>query len=159
MKELYLPRRPNHTISIANGDTLEWPRVELIAPRRIRLLQNFRVEWTADGFPRQALIIPAGFECDGGSVPAAAEWYLGRDNILPAAVPHDFQYYFQGKIPLESHLFWAHEKWTPAYHIWSRDEVDRFFARNLQFCKGLSDKQRRRAYQAVHLFGGRSWGK
>jgi hypothetical protein len=139
------------------ADTLEWPDVRLAGPRRLVLAADYVVEWEAAGFPRQRLIVPRDFECDGASIPAPLEWYLGRDLILPAAVPHDWQYAFAGMIPAESHLvLTADGAWVPAGHIWTRDESDRFFARNLKFCELRSD-QRRNAYRAVRVAGWIPW--
>jgi hypothetical protein len=139
------------------SDTLEWPDVRLAGPRRLVLAADYVVEWEAAGFPRQRLVVPRDFECDGASIPAPLEWYLGRDLILPAAVPHDWQYVFAGRIPAASHLYLTPEgAWVPANHVWTRDESDRFFARNLKFCDVRSD-QRRNAYRAVHVAGWIPW--
>jgi hypothetical protein len=140
------------------GDVLAWPRTEIIRPGWYRLLEDYVVEWQAEGFARQRLTVPAGFECDGASVPALLEWYLGRERILPAGVAHDFQYRYQGRTPLGSHQALQDGVWTDQRFAWSRQESDRFFARNLQFCK-IKDHQRRNAYRAVRLAGRRPWGK
>jgi hypothetical protein len=140
----------------AAGDRLDWPEIAIVAPRRYRLLADFCVEWEKEGFPRQRLIVPAGFECDGASVPAIVEWYLGREKILPAAVPHDWQYAHAGRLPAETHLYLDDGQWKPATYTWSRKEADRFFGRNLRFCDIRSD-QRRNAYRAVRLFGWIPW--
>jgi hypothetical protein len=140
-----------------DGDRLEWPRILIVAPKRYLLDADYVIDWTATGHPRQRLIVPAGFECDGASVPAILEWYLGREKILPAAVPHDWHYAFAGRIPPESHLQMAEDgSWIPANHLWTRDEADRFFARNLKFCE-IRNGQRRDAYRAVRLAGWIAW--
>jgi hypothetical protein len=139
------------------SDRLDWPDVRLIGPRRFQLRADYVVEWQAEGYPRQRLIVPEGFECDGASIPAFLEWYLGRDNILPAAVPHDWQYAYGGRIPAESHLYQeADGEWVQTHHVWTRKESDRFFARNLRFCD-IRDDQRRNAYRAVRLVGWWHW--
>lgn len=141
----------------SNGDVLHWPNVRLVAPRRFQLQEDYLVEWQAAGYPRQRLCVPAGFECDGASVPALLEWYLGRERILPAAVPHDWHYAFAGHIPPGSHHFLNGEGvWAETNHVWSRLEADRFFARNLKFCE-ISDHQRRNGYRAVRLGGVLAW--
>jgi len=141
----------------SRGDTLEWPEVILVGPRRFRLASRYVVEWQAEGVPRQRLIVPEGFECDGASIPALLEWYLGRDLILPAAVPHDWQYAFAGHLPPESHLYRDETgEWLEAHFVWSRKDSDRFFARNLTFCD-IRDHQRRNAYRAVRLAGWIPW--
>jgi hypothetical protein len=143
-----------------DADRLEWPEVRLVAPRRYELAADYRIEWEVAHFPRQRLIVPSRFVCDGASVPSALEWYLGREKILPAAVAHDWQYAFAGRIPDESHLYQdpADGLWKPAGFLWSRQECDRFFARNLRFC-GIRNDQRRNAYRAVRLFGGVHWAR
>ena len=120
-------------------------------------MSDYVIEWEATGFPRQRLVVPAGFECDGASVPAVLEWYLGRETILPAAVPHDWQYAHAGRMPAGSHLY-EHDAggWVDAAYLWSRKDSDRFFARNLRFC-AISDGRRRNAYRAVRLIGWRAW--
>lgn len=140
-----------------NGDVLHWPDVRLAGPGRLVLLSDYVVEWQAEGHPRQRLIVPAGFQCDGASVPAPLEWYLGREKILPAGVAHDWQYHHAGRIPPATHLRLTPDgAWTRADHVWTRDESDRFFARNLRFCD-IRDHQRRNAYRAVRLAGWIPW--
>lgn len=140
-----------------NGDTLHWPDVRLIAPRKFELLSDYVVEWQAEGYPRQRLIVPRLFVCDGASVPALLEWYLGREKILPAGVAHDWQYAYGGRIPTDSHLYLQQDgTWTEANYLWTRKESDRFFARNLRFCD-ISGHQRRNAYRAVRIGGRGAW--
>lgn len=140
-------------------DVLDWPSVSIVAPRRIELLEDYVIEWQAEGYPRQRIVVPKGFECDGASIPAVLEWYLGRDNILPAAVPHDWQYRHKGHVPPESHLYLTEDgEWEEADHVWTRKESDRFFARNLRFCDIRGD-QRRNAYRAVRVAGWILWRK
>jgi hypothetical protein len=149
---------PAGRILLPGGDTLDWPNVRIVRPRWYRLEAEYALEWTARGWPRQRLVIPSGFECDMGSVPAIAEWYLGRELILPAALPHDFQYFHVGRHPPGS-LFmlglqgWQEQSPDPP---WSRDMTDRFFARNLRFCD-IRDDQRALAYRAVALGGWHPW--
>lgn len=137
-------------------DVLTWPRVEIVRPGWYRLLEEYVVEWQAEGVPRQRLSVPQGFECDGASVPAPLEWYLGRERILPAGVAHDFQYHYQGRTPIGSHEALQDGVWTDQRYEWTRKESDRFFARNLRFCQ-ISPGQRRNAYRAVRLAGRRPW--
>jgi hypothetical protein len=137
-------------------DTLVWPDIRLVGPRRYRLGSAYVVEWEAGGFPRQRLTVPEGFECDGASVPALLEWYLGRERILPAAVPHDWQYAHAGRIPSSSHHYLEAGQWVEANHVWTRRDSDRFFARNLRFCD-IRDHQRRSAYRAVRVGGWIPW--
>ena len=143
----------------AQDDRLEWPEVQIVAPRRYELLSEYRIEWTVSGLPRQCLTVPVGFVCDGASVPAFLEWYLGRERILPAAVPHEWQYAHTGNLPEDSHLYRDPDTgtWKPANHVWTREECDRFFARNLRFCCDIRNGQRRNAYRAIRWFGWMAW--
>jgi hypothetical protein len=141
-----------------NGDVLLWPEIRIAAPKRYELLSDYVIEWEAGKFPRQRLVVPKGFICDAASIPNLLMWYLEREKILPAAVAHDWHYAFAGRIPRDSHFFLnAHGAWVPADHVWTREEADRFFARNLRFCNGISDGQRRNAYRAVRLSGWMPW--
>lgn len=137
---------------------LPWPEVQIVGPRQYELLADYQIEWRAEGFPLQRLVVPAKFLFDGASIPAILEWYLGRERILPAAVIHDWQYAFAGHIPSESHLYLDDKDglWKPTGFVWSRKDCDRFFARNLKFCD-IRDGQRRNAYRAVRLFGWIPW--
>ena len=150
---------PQPRIYRLEGDTVHWPPTELLGPRQVRLLEDLNVEWEAEGYPRQLFTVPAGFICDGASVPKILHWYLGWSDILFAAFPHDFVYGYSGRVPSANHLYW-HEggNWREAGHEWTRDEADRFFARTLRFC-GVAGHQRRNAYRAVKHFGGSAWRK
>jgi hypothetical protein len=138
---------------------LTMPRIEILAPRRIRLLEPYTYVWEVEGFPRQRLIVPAGFICDGASVPKALHWYLGWDEMLPAAIPHDYLYAYSGEIPVGSHHYldevW---EWLPANHRWTRDEADRLFGRLLSYCP-IPPRKRGVAYRAVRIGGGAAWRK
>lgn len=152
---------PGSDVLENNPARLSWPEVQVIAPRRYRLQADFSIEWKSGFFPRQRLVVPAGFECDGASVPRVLEWYLGRENILPASLVHDWQYTYAGRLPWKTHFFLHPEEghWEPIRYVWSRVEVDRFFARNLRHCPVCEIRrgQRRLAYRAVRLFGGIHW--
>jgi hypothetical protein len=148
---------------LSNGDVLDWPNVRLVRPRWHELQEPYAVEWTPEpGRRRLKLVIEAGYQWDGASIPAIAEWYLGRDLILPASLPHDFQYDHRGRHPPGSLFVEFGHTWVDTYtfggpRVWTRDMADRFFARNLKFCLGLRDHQRRNAYRMVRAFGWWYW--
>lgn len=87
------------------------------------------------------IVVPAGFESDGASVPRLL-WgvVFPRDDrqALCAAIVHDFIY-----------------RTHPAH--WTRSEADDAFYFLLEQ-GGVSWIRRTRAYLGVRLFGGPSWG-
>lgn len=145
---------------LADSYSSEWPNVRLIwpRPRAWRLIEDFSVEWTAEGFPRQRLTALAGWEFDGASVPSAAEWFIGRELLLREAIPHDWIYAYRGEVPPESHLYLDEDgTWRPTYTTWSRRDADRLFARLLGANPFTQNAQRRAAFRAVRAFGRRAW--
>lgn len=141
-------------------DKLHWPDVTLVSPhpRTWRVNEQYAFEWTAAGQPRQRLQIEAGFLFDGASIPGAVEWYLPREHILEESLPHDFGYRHRGQLPPGSHWYFADSGlWLPADHVWTREELDRLFARMLKLNPLTRAGQRRSAYRMVRLFGRRAW--
>jgi len=147
---------------VEDGESvLHWPRTEILSPRvgkprRILLLDDFSYEWEAEG-KHQKIVIRAGQESDGASVPKALHWYIGWTELLPAAVPHDELYANGGFLEHGQHLLRTGGEFSPISYIWTREEADRLFARMLDLCTTLTRTQRRHAYRAVRLFGGGSW--
>lgn len=86
------------------------------------------------------LIVPAGFESDGASVPRFF-WRVvfppGDADALRAAILHDYIY-----------------REHPAG--WTRAEADRLF-RDVLIADGVPTFRARLAYWGVRLFGGGSW--
>jgi hypothetical protein len=145
-------------------DTLDWPLAVKTGERSYMLMNDFVIEWQAEGFPRQMLIVPAGFEYDGASVPRIVEWYVGRDALFAAATAHDWHYAHAGVLPEGSHLYQtANGQWLDTLYKWTRLEADRFFARNLRFPlpdgRRIRGDQRRNAYRAVRLGGAAPWAR
>lgn len=94
------------------GDTIEY-RSE---PRRdtYTLTRSIVVQDTADG---AIYGVPAGFECDGASIP----WFLPETGACEAGgFVHDFAYRYGG-------VFW----WFPASQIWVFRKVSRAWADDL----------------------------
>lgn len=145
----------------AGADRLEWPRLEILGPLRYRLLERYAITWQSPGAPLQRLIMKAGFECNGASVPAAAEWIVPREKLLKGAVPHDLLYEYQGVLPVGLHGYRDDAGvWRPVTrYTWSRRDSDRFFARCLTFADHLEDWQRSAAYLAVRVGGCRAWSR
>jgi len=138
--------------------TVLWPEIDLIGPRSIRLRADFSYTWKVDGFPEQKLVVPSGFICDGASVPKILHWYLGWDEILIAAIPHDWLYAFGGAVPETSHFYVTVEGWVPTKHVWTRRDSDRLFSRMLRYCD-VPGHARRNSFRAVRLFGRGAWRK
>jgi hypothetical protein len=145
--------------STADTYSAPWPSVSLVwpKPRTWRYLRDYSVEWAAEGFPRQRLITPAAFECDGASEPAVVDWYLGRELILRESGFHDLLYAYRGDLPPELHLYDDGGVWRPTHYTWSRRDADRLFARLLAMNEWIREDQRRTAYRMVRLFGWRAW--
>lgn len=91
-------------------------------------------------FNGKTLIVPAGFECDGTSVPRFL-WSVVSPQIHPetlrAAIAHDYLY-------------------RHAPSGWTRKEADELF---YDFCRadGLSWAKSQYAYWALRIFGGAAW--
>lgn len=137
-----------------------WPDVSLVwpRPRTWRYLRDYSVEWTAKGFPRQRLTVPAAFECDGASEPAIVEFYLGRELILRESGFHDLLYAWRGDLLPELHLYLDTDGvWRPTHFAWSRHDADRLFIRLLAMNVWTREDQRRTAYRMVRAFGWRAW--
>ena len=88
----------------------------------------------------KTLVVPAGFECVGASVPRFL-WGSVSPQIHPctlrAAVAHDFLYRFQPK-------------------GWSRKDADELFY-DLVREDGLGWWRAQKAYWGVRIFGGDAW--
>lgn len=61
------------------------------------MIAHYVIEWAPEN-SRLRIIVSAGLQCDAASIPAALEWYLRRENILPAPLVHDWQYVLTGQI-------------------------------------------------------------
>lgn len=101
----------------------------------LTLKEDLRVEWNG-----RELIVPAGFQCDGASVPRFL-WSSVSPAIDPrtlrAAICHDYLY-----------------RNAPAG--WTRKDADELFYDFIR-ADGLSWWSSQKAYWGVRLFGGSSW--
>jgi hypothetical protein len=123
--------------------TADWPYVWEYAGREFRL------------------VVPAGFELDGTSIPRFL-WTL--TGITPdgleraASTAHDYLYRYSGRVPLGRHQEHVRGRWLTCDYPWTRQEADALFARILREC-GVGKLRRRLMYHGVRLFGWRSWEK
>lgn len=91
------------------------------------------------------VLIPAGYQTDGASVPRAFYNIIARfTDALPAALVHDIRY----------------DPWPDPdgkkRRTMTRKQADREFLDNLKAC-GVNLARRQAAYRAVRLFGSRPW--
>lgn len=127
---------------------------------RYVLEKEYCYRWQAAG-GIWLLRIPAGFPCDGASVPWAGTVLtgIGRDGLHRAgALVHDFLYRHGGRPPEGSFYkfnFYAAD-WRSCAAPWTREQADKLFA-NMLGQAGVSPRRRRLMYLAVRLFGWRSW--
>ena len=134
------------------------PVLQNIGAKWFRVYVAYTYEWKKDG-ECYRLVIPAGFECDGGSVPRA---FWTPSGIVPtgvigaAATLHDYIYASCGALPPGSYLRLAGESWQPLSDVWSRYNADRLFCRVMKEA-GMRWLKRRIAYRAVRWFGGIPW--
>lgn len=63
---------------------MEIPIFEFIAPRRIKLIENYYID--------KNRYIPKGFESDLGSVPFLLQWFLKPTDIKYSSIIHDFDW-------------------------------------------------------------------
>lgn len=114
-----------------------------------------------------SLTIPAGFVCDGASVPRICWTLTGLtpDGLIRAAATvHDFIYTYKGDLPLGSfgrennfyNLKNPSYQYTYISQNWTRKQADKMFARLMREA-GVSKFRRRLAYLAVRSFGMFYW--
>lgn len=129
-----------------------------------RVVQDYTYQWR---LPRHSveyrLTVPAGFECDGASVPRLLWSFVGLapDGLLrAAAVSHDYLYASRGLVGgnLKARYYSpAHEHdWQTVLWPVTRKQSDELFARLLREA-GVAKRRRRLAYLAVRLFGFYAW--
>jgi hypothetical protein len=143
------------------------PRIKVLGDRAYQLVEEYRILWKNDGVWNM-LVIPAGFICDGNSVPWFArpfvpgDWTLGMEAILA----HDFIYHRKGRLEVNEHLVDADPKvgiWVDPLligegfrRVWSRHDADRLFARLMRDA-GVPQWRRRMAYRAVRAAFWHNW--
>ena len=141
------------------------PEVKILGDRLYQLTRDYPVIWTHEN-QWHKITVPAGFVCDGNSVPWFArplipgDWTLGIEAVLA----HDFIYARKGRLHEREHLVEAKKGiWIDPLHIgagfrraWSRRDADRLFARLMRE-SGVLRWRRRAAYRAVRLAVWHGW--
>lgn len=136
------------------------PDLRPIANNKYQLWQNWYYTWVKDDIIRR-IKIPAGFICDGASVPRGLWTITGITpdglGIRSAALVHDFLYAHKGDLPEGSYQKLdssnsSNLKWIDLDEIWTRKNADRIFCRIMREC-GVSKFKRRMAYRGVRMFG------
>lgn len=109
-----------------------------------RLKEDFDLHFKDDEGGEHHLHIPAGFVCDGSSIPRLLWTLIGlhKDgkNREPSLV-HDWIYMHQGDLPERSY---------------TRDEADRLYY-DLLLAYGVSHKKAIRSFKGVQWFGKGPW--
>lgn len=130
------------------------PDLRPIAKNKYQLWRTWSYKWTKDNIQRR-IVIPAGFICDGASVPRFLWTITGitpDGMIRSAALVHDFLYKHGGKLPTGCYQQLAKYDWIDLPIIWTRENADRIFCRIMREC-GISMVKRRMAYRGVRMFG------
>lgn len=148
--------------------TLEQPDIRPFLTRQgwaYRLNTPYPYEWVADGV-RRRLVIAAGFEYDGASVPRPLWTLTGieRDGLQrAAALVHDVHYRNGGWLGNGiTQAIWSDgaqiwETVEPSEDCrWTRADVDALFCRMLREA-GVSMLKRRMMYRGVRVFGWMFW--
>jgi hypothetical protein len=146
---VFFPEQPDNVPveTTADGKTL------------YKLRRPFAYIWLAPDDFRRCLLVPAGFENDGASVPRIVWSISGMQQDgehRAAAIIHDFLYEYQGAIPVGSYLREDDDGWNPVIADWKRKHADRMFGRIMR--EYTVPRQRRRmAYRAVRVGGWTAW--
>lgn len=132
-----------------------------MGPGIYRLVRDYTYKWEKGGVEYE-IVIPAGFEYDGASVPRIV-WTLA--GIVPdglirgAALVHDYIYRYKGKFP-PNRWFWRASGGDLAPvesgKSLSRAEADALFYRIMREA-GMSRYRAALAYVGVRAFGMLSW--
>lgn len=122
-----------------------------------KLETTYAYQWIAPDGRARRLIIPAGFICDGASVPKILWHFMLPDGLhRAAALVHDFLYEYRGKLPIGSYQRLTGNKWEIIDAQWERRHADKMFARILRE-SNVSKFKRRNAYRAVRAGGWTYW--
>ena len=115
---------------------------------RFKLFRSFTFH-LASKYGSRSIRIPAGFVTDFASVPKAF-WSIvpPYGKYTKAAVLHDYLYHMKG---------FPRETWESKIP-YTRKECDRIFLQAMEVL-GVGRTKRYIMYQAVRLFGGKSWRK
>lgn len=138
--------------------SFEQPDVRPIAVGRYRLQAEYGVEIEGKG-ARIRIVVPAGFEHDGASVPRLL-WSLTSlrpDGLIrSAALVHDFIYRHRGRMPRGSYFIYRFDAWVPCAEPIGRDRADGIF-RRLMALAGIAARLVWIAWSGVRMGGWLSW--
>ncbi len=139
--------------------TFKQPNITPIKRGLYRLEEPYPYKWVHQG-TQYRIIVPAGFQYDGNSVPRLV-WTLAgitRDGLNRAAgLVHDFIYRHCGKLPTDSFQTFINGEWVCIVsNHWSRHGADRMYGRLLRVA-GVSPFRRRLAYRGVRIGGAFTW--
>lgn len=111
-----------------------------------RLDNDFDLDFTDDSGEQHHIHIPAGFVCDGSSIPRILWTFIGlhKDgkNREPS-LAHDWLYMHEGRIPERTY---------------TRFEADRLYY-DLLRAYNVDHKRAKRSFKGVRWFGGSHWKK
>lgn len=151
------------------------PRMAFHHKNLVELLEDLVYTYECSGVIHR-LTIPAGFTCDGASIPNWAvtlTWLLPFfDTIYPfgehllAAFCHDFIWMYRGQLPEGRYEYWNRlsQKWEDAAYLGGKPVLT-FKTSNALFAKqlrelGVGKKERRAMFLAVSTpIGYWNWGR
>lgn len=125
----------------------DWYRFELIEP------WTYRWRYLNDSI--RQLYIPKGFDTDLASVPKVIRFWIGREELRAASIPHDFLTRYGGHIPYPYFMIDG----EPCVIPWTRLQADKLFARMMRETGKISKVKRRAAFIAVRLGGWKAWNE
>ena len=114
------------------------------------LTDPYDFECKVDGV-NYRLVVPAGFETDGASIPwGLRNLFPPNGPHTPAAVIHDYLYRFRGRNEDEVYLIAGHRTER-------REVADRIFKEAMRV-RNVPGWRRDWMYRAVRWFGAQGWG-
>lgn len=142
------------------------PDIRPVAKGVYRLYQEYSYTTVFDKSVAVTIVVKAGFECDGASVP---RWLWSLSGITPngiiiaAAVIHDAIYSVKGKLNkfnrwIEHYVLDAEGVYHRDHFEINRKQADTIFLEIMEL-SGIGKTNRLRAYWAVRLFGWYVWKK
>lgn len=138
---------------------IEQPLIVPISKDRFKLTADYYFRWSSEK-GNHVLVIPAGFESDGASIPRPLWSLVGMypDGLIrAAALVHDFIYQHGGYIPMNNHqLSKSKFIWNSCRLVVTRKQADQLF-RHIMELSGIKSWRCTLAYHAVRLFGRGNW--
>ena len=142
------------------------PDIRPVAKGVYRLHQEYSYTTVLDKSVAVTIVVKAGFECDGASVP---RWLWSLSGITPngliiaAALIHDAIYSVKGKLNkfnrwIEHHVLDEDGVYHREPLEINREQADKIFLEIMEW-SDIGKTDRLRAYWAVRLFGWYAWRK